>query len=116
MARVKRGTLRAKKRTALLKNTKGYKWGRKNRVKVAKEAIYHSGVQSLQARRKKKGGARAKWQVQINAGVRQYGLSYSKFMDALKKAGIILNRKVLAELAGKYPAVFEALVKKVAKA
>lgn len=114
MARVKRGTVHARKRAKLLKNTKGYMWGRKNRVKMAKEAIFHSGVQSLQARRKKKAVFRSKWQIVINAGVRQYGMTYSRFIDALKKANITLNRKVLAEMAAKYPAVFEGIVKMVA--
>lgn len=114
MARVKRGTIRAKKRSAILKNTKGYMWGRKNRIRMAKEAIVHSGVQSFQARRKKKAVARGSWHLQINAAVREHGMSYSKFMGALKKAGITLNRKVLAELASAHPTVFAAVVKKVA--
>ncbi len=113
MPRVKRGTVRARKRTKLLKNTKGFMWGRKNRVKMAKEAILHSGVNSMQARRKKKAVFRAAWHISINAAVRQYGMTYSRFMDALKKANITLNRKVLAELAQKYPKVFEGIVKKV---
>lgn len=90
-------------------------WGRKNRVKMAKEAILHAGVNALQDRRKKKAVARGGWQIVINAAVREHGMSYSKFMDALKKANITLNRKVLAELASKYPKVFEGVVKKVAK-
>ncbi len=113
MPRVKRGTVRAQKRAKLLKNTKGFMWGRKNRVKVAKEAILHSGVNSMQDRRKKKAVARGGWHIVINAAVREYGMSYSKFTDALKKSGIVLNRKVLAELASKYPKVFEGVVKKV---
>lgn len=113
MPRVKRGTLRAKKRAKLLKNTKGYKWGRKNRVKVAREAILHAGVNAMQDRRKKKAVARGGWHIVINAAVREHGMSYSKFMGALKKAGIELNRKMLAELAQKYPKVFEGVVKKV---
>lgn len=115
MARVKRGTIRAKKRASILKNTKGYMWGRKNRIRMAKEAILHSGVQSFQARRKKKAVARGGWHIQINAAVRPLGLSYSKFMDALKKGGITLNRKMLAELAVNHPDVFAAVVKKVVK-
>ncbi|MDQ5931526.1 MAG: large subunit ribosomal protein [Patescibacteria group bacterium] len=116
MARVKRGTIRAKKRSALLKHTKGFLWGRKNRVKVAKEALLHSGVNSMQDRRKKKAVFRAQWHIVINAAVREYGMTYSRFMDALKKANINLNRKVLAELAAKYPKVFEGVVNKVKKA
>ncbi|OGH61842.1 MAG: 50S ribosomal protein L20 [Candidatus Magasanikbacteria bacterium RIFCSPHIGHO2_01_FULL_50_8] len=113
MPRVKRGTIRARKRTKLLKHTKGYLWGRKNRVKVAKEAILHAGVNAMQDRRKKKAVARGGWHIVINAAVREYGMSYSKFMGALKKSGVTLNRKVLAELAQKYPKVFEAVVQKV---
>ena len=88
-------------------------WGRKNRIRMAKEAILHSGVQSFQARRKKKGVARAAWHIQINAAVRPFGTNYSKFMDALKKANITLNRKMLAELGINHPDVFAAIVKKV---
>lgn len=115
MPRVKRGTVRAKKRAKLLKNTKGYMWGRKSHVKVAKEAILHAGNQAYQARHKKKGEFRAKWHIQINAAVRAYGTTYSKFMDGLKKAGIKVNRKMLSELANKYPEVFKQLVEKVKK-
>lgn len=115
MPRVKRGTIRAKKRAKLLKNTKGFMWGRKSHVKAAHEALLHVGVHSLQDRRKKKGVRRASWQVQINAAARLHGLTYSRFMDALKKAGITLNRKVLAEMAVKYPEVFKGVVTKVKK-
>ncbi len=90
-------------------------WGRKNRVKAAREAILHSGVNALQARRKKKAVARGGWHIQIGAAAREHGMSYSRFMSALKKAGILLNRKMLAELAVKYPKVFTEVVKKVKK-
>lgn len=113
MARVKRGTIRARKRTRLLKGTKGFQWGRKSKTRAAKEALLHAGVHALQDRRKKKGVARAGWHIVINAAVRPYGLSYSKFMDALKKAKIELNRKMLAEIAKEYPAVFKKIVEKV---
>lgn len=70
----------------------------------------------MQDRRKKKAVFRAQWHIVINAAVREYGMTYSRFMDALKKANINLNRKVLAELAAKYPKVFEGVVNKVKKA
>lgn len=113
MPRVKRGKGHLKRRKALHRQTKGFEGGRKNLVKVAKTAVLKAGAHAYRDRRVKKRTMRALWQVRLNAAVRPYGLSYSRFMDALKKKGIALDRKVLSELAAKYPAVFAKLVEAV---
>jgi len=110
MSRVKRGKLHLKRRKHLLKDAKGYRWGRKNKIKLAKTAIYKAGVYAYRDRRVKKRERRALWQIQINAACRQYDLSYSRFMSGLSKKNIELDRKILADLAENYPLVFEKIV------
>lgn len=99
MPRVKRGTIHLKKRRNLLKKTKGFKWGRKKLIKLAKTASVKAGVHAYVDRRLKKRTRRALWQTNISAFVKDYGLSYSRFIDLLKKANIAIDRKVLADLA-----------------
>lgn len=99
MPRVKRGTTHVKKRRKLLKKVKGYKWGRKKLIRLAKTAATKAGVHAYRDRKKKKRTARALWQIKINAFVREHDLSYSKFIDILKKNKIELDRKILADLA-----------------
>jgi len=113
MPRVKRGRVRARKRKHFLKLTKGYKWGRKNKIKLAKTAILKAGQHAFRGRKEKKRNFRRLWQVQINAAARPQGLSYSKFIDKLKKANVQLDRKILASLANKYPKVFEKIIKNI---
>jgi large subunit ribosomal protein L20 len=115
MPRVKRGKLHLKRRRNLLKRTKGYKWGRKSKIKLAKVAARKAGVHAFAHRRDRKADFRRLWQIQINAAVRQHGLSYSKFIDLLKKNKIELDRKILAQLARDYPAVFAKVVEAVKK-
>jgi large subunit ribosomal protein L20 len=115
MARVKRGMMHAKRRKNLLKRTKGYRWGRKSKITLAKVATHKAGQHAFAHRRDKKGDFRALWQVQLNAAVREHGLSYSKFIGLLKKAKVELDRKVMAQLAREYPAVFAKLVEAVKK-
>jgi len=88
-------------------------WGRKNRYRTAKDAVRHALVHAYVDRRKKKGDFRAIWQVQINAAVRSQGLTYSRFIEGLKKNNIELDRKILADLAQNEPAVFQRIVEKV---
>ncbi|MFA6197760.1 MAG: 50S ribosomal protein L20 [Patescibacteria group bacterium] len=111
--RVKRGTTHVKRRRNLLKQAKGFKWGRKNKIKQAKIAVTKSGVHAHRDRRKKKRDRRGLQQVRIGAAARTQGVSYSRLMGALSKKKIILDRKVLANIANDYPAVFNALVKSV---
>lgn len=115
MPRVKRGTTHVKKRRKLLKKTKGYKWGRKKLVKQAKTAVLKAGVHAYTDRRRKKRTSRALWQIKISAFVKEHDLSYSKFINLLKKAQIEIDRKVLAELAEKHPKVLEAIIKQIKK-
>ncbi len=99
MSRVKRGTTHVKRRRNILKITKGFKWGRKSKISLAKTASMKAGAHAFMDRRKKKRTSRALWQIKIGAFVRQHGLSYSKFIHALKVEKIDLDRKVLADLA-----------------
>jgi len=111
MPRVKRGTTHVKRRKNLLKKTKGYNWGRKKLVRLASTAVKKAGQHALRDRRKKKRTARALWQTKLNAAVRPHDLSYSKFIDLLKKNKIELDRKVLAQLAESTPKAFANIIK-----
>jgi len=102
-----------KRRKKLLKQTKGYFGRRKNVYTVAKNAHEKALQYAYRDRKKKKGSFRALWIQRINAGVREYDMSYSEFMGKLNKKGITLNRKVLADLAMNHPKAFESVVKKV---
>ena len=111
MARVKRGSLVNARHKKILKMAKGYRFGRSTKEKQAYEAISHAGAYAFAHRRDKKGVARSLWQVRINAAIRPLGMSYSKFIDALKKKNIAIDRKILSTLAKDNPATFERLVK-----
>ncbi|PWB39131.1 MAG: 50S ribosomal protein L20 [Parcubacteria group bacterium] len=113
MPRVKRGTTHVKHRKNILKKTKGFKWGRKNKIRAAKEAILHAGVNAQRDRHRKKRVHRALWQTKLNAALRPLGSKYSTFIDQLKKNKIALDRKVLAQLAEHNPKVFAAIVKEL---
>jgi large subunit ribosomal protein L20 len=115
MARVKRGTIANKKRAKVLKKTKGFGWGRKSKERAAKEALLHAESRMFRGRKEKKRNARTLWNVKVNAGARKDGMSYSVLISGLKKAGVKLDRKVLATLAEKYPKAF-AEVTKIASA
>lgn len=93
-----------------MRQVKGFRWQRKSKERAAREALLHAGVHAFGDRRKKKRVFRKLWNIKINAAARQNGLSYSKLIDKLKRANIGLNRKALAELAEKYPAVFKKIV------
>jgi len=99
MPRVKRGVSHVKKRRKLLAKTKGYKWGRKNLPKRAKEAVVKAGAHAYDDRKKKKRTMRGLWNIKINAFVRSHDLSYSRFIDILKKNNVEVDRKILADLA-----------------
>ncbi len=113
MTRVKRGTISLKRRRNVLKQTKGFRWGRKSKERLAKEALLHAGVHRFQDIRKKKRNFRKLWQIKINAATRQNGLSYNVFMNKLKKAEVGLNRKMLAKIAEYHPKTFEEIIKKI---
>ena len=116
MVRVKRGKTARKRRKYLLKHAKGYRWGRKSKYRLAKEALLHAWTYAYRDRKKKKGEFRKLWQTQINAAARELGLSYSKFIAGLKKAKIELDRKVLAQIAKEYPEIFKKIFEKAKEA
>lgn len=112
MARIKRGVTTRRRHKRVLKQAKGY-FGRKSKLfKVANQAVMKSGVYAYRDRRRKKRDFRKLWIARINAGSRANGLSYSRFMNGLKKADIALDRKVLADLAVNDKASFASLVEK----
>jgi large subunit ribosomal protein L20 len=113
MTRVKKGEIAHKKREKILKYTKGFRWGRKSKERAAKEALLHAWSRAFRGRKEKKRNFRALWQTQINAAVRAQGLTYSKFIAGLKRQNIILDRKILADLAKNEPKVFEMIIEKV---
>lgn len=113
MARVKRGKSHLKRRKSILKQAKGYMWGRKNLIKLAKTAITKAGAYAYRDRRNKKREFRKLWNIKINAGLYNEDMNYSKFIHALKKANVTLNRKMLAELAEHHPQAFKAVVDSV---
>jgi len=115
MPRVKRGTTHVKKRKKLLKEAKGFKWGRKKSIKLAKTAVTKAGANAYRDRKLKKRTARQLWQIRLNAAVRKYDLSYSKFIDLLKENKIELDRKVLSEIAQKNPEIFAKIIDQIKK-
>lgn len=110
MARIKRGTTHVKHRKNILKATKGYRWGRKSKIKLAKTAILKAGASAYRSRRLKKREFRNLWTLRLNAAVRPLGLNYSQFIGKLKAKNIELDRKVLADLATNNPKAFEKVV------
>ena len=110
--RIKRAVNAVKKRRKILKLAKGYFGGRSKRYRVAREAVMKAQLYAYIGRKNRKRDFRSLWIARINAAARMNGLSYSKFMYGLKKAGIELNRKVLAEIAYSDAAAFTALSEK----
>ena len=110
MPRVKRGVTARAKHKKVLEQAKGYRGRRSSVFKIAKQAVMKAGQYAYRDRRNKKRDFRALWIARINAAVRELGMTYSVFMNGLKKAGVDLNRKILADLAATDPAAFSALV------
>jgi large subunit ribosomal protein L20 len=110
MARVKRSVHAKKKRREVLRKAKGYFGSRSKRYRVAKEQLLHSGQYAYRDRRDRKAQFRRLWIARIGAGARQHGLSYSRFVHGLSKAGIEVDRKMLADMAVHDPAAFRQLV------
>lgn len=113
MPRVKRGILHSKRRKGLLKKVKGYKWGRKNKIKLAKVAIVKAGANAYRDRRKKKRDFRALWNIKINAALRARESTYSRFMREVKGKNFEIDRKVLSQIAQNHPNIFDKIVEKV---
>ena len=110
MARVKRAVHGKKHRRVILEQAQGYFGNKSRSFKSANEAVMHAGNYAFRDRRARKGDFRKLWIQRINAGTRQNGLSYSRFINGLKHAGVEVDRKVLADLAVTEPAAFAALV------
>ena len=113
MPRVKRGTSANKRRKALLKHAKGFKWGRKSKYKLAKDALRHAWTYSYRDRKVKKRDFRQLWQIQINSAARKLGVNYSKLIHGLKLKKIEIDRKILSTLVKEYPDIFEKIVEEV---
>jgi large subunit ribosomal protein L20 len=110
MPRVKRGVTAHARHKKILKKAKGYRGFRSKIVRIAKQAVTKAGQYAYRDRRQRKRQFRALWITRINAGAREHGISYSLFMNGLKKAGIEVDRKILADLAVNEKASFAALV------
>jgi len=113
MTRVKKGANALKSRRNILKQVKGYRFGRSTKKREALTAIAKAGESAFAHRRDKKNDMRSLWTVRLNAALRPHGISYSKFIGACKKANIELDRKVLSQIALDAPEAFEAIVAKV---
>jgi large subunit ribosomal protein L20 len=113
MPRVTKGKAVSTKKKNILKETKGFRWGRKSKYRLAKDAYRHAMVHAYVDRRRKKRDFRRLWQIRINAAARQNGLTYSQLIDKLTKAEVKINRKMLALIAEKEPSSFTKLVEKI---
>lgn len=111
--RVKRGVTSHKKHIKVLKLAKGYRGGRSKLIKQAKEATLHAGMDAFRGRREKKRQMRSLWITRINGALSTHGLSYSKFINLLKKKNVSLDRKILSQIAIEDPKAFDDIVKKV---
>ena len=112
MARVKRGVIARRRHNKVLSRAKGYYNARRKVYRVANQAVIKAGQYAYIGRKQRKRQFRALWIARINAAARQFGLSYSRLMNGLKKAGITLDRKVLADIAVHDIAAFGAIAQK----
>lgn len=115
MTRVKRGVSASKRRKNTLKMTKGFRWRRSTNFRAAKEALLKAGKYAYRDRRTKKRTMRALWIIRLNNAVRNFELTYSKFINILKGKNIELDRKVLSQMAGENPEVFGKFMEEVKK-
>lgn len=116
MVRVKKGLHALKRKRNILRRAKGYRHARSKKERAAKEALLHAGAYAFAHRRDKKNDFRRLWNVQLNAALRETSWSYSRFIGALKKKGVVLDRKILSGLAKDHPKTFERLVQKISLA
>jgi len=115
MPRVKRGKNKTKKRRKILKQTKGFRWHRKNKKKADKQALMKAWTYAFRDRKNKKRNFRKLWNLRINAAARDNGLKYSELIHLLKENKVELNRKVLSDIAKDEPKVFTKIVEAVKK-
>lgn len=116
MARVKRGVMTRKRHSRILKDAKGYWGARSSRIRMANEAVMHAGQYAYRDRRVRKREMRRLWIARINAACRAAGLTYSRLIHGLEKAGVEVDRKIMADLAVSDPTGFKALVDQAAAA
>jgi large subunit ribosomal protein L20 len=114
--RVKRGNVSRQRHKKILKLAKGFRGSRSKIFKVANQAVMKSLAYAYRDRRNKRRDLRALWIIRLNAAVREHGLSYSRFINGLKRSGIVLNRKILADLAVNNPDSFKQVVEKAKEA
>jgi large subunit ribosomal protein L20 len=110
MARVKRGVTSHARHKKVIKAAKGYYGRRKNTIRIAKQAVEKAMQYAYRDRKNRKRTFRALWIQRLNAAVREHGLTYSRFIDGLAKAGIEVDRKILSDLAVREPDTFRAIV------
>lgn len=113
MARVKRSKMAMKHRRNVLKQAKGYRFGRSKKEIEAKVALRHAGAHAFAHRKDKKTDMRRLWTARLNAGLRAQGITYSVFIDKLTKKGIVINRKMLSEMAVENPETFTRIIEQV---
>jgi len=113
MTRVKKGVNALKSRKNILRKVKGYRYGRSKKERQANEAIFHAGTYSFAHRKDKKGDFRRLWNVRLSAILKENGLSYSKFIPLLKEKSVLLDRKILSEIALKHPETFKTILERV---
>jgi len=113
VSRIKRAVQARKHRKNVLKQTKGFKYGRKSKYKLAKDALRHALTYAYRDRKVNKRRNRQLWNLQINALARANGITYSRLIEGLKKKKIELDRKVLSQLAREYPEIFVKVIEEV---
>ena len=112
MARIKRGTISHKRRKKVLAQTKGFRWGRSTKYRLAKDALRHAFEYAYRDRRTKKRVFRQDWQRAISGALAERELNYSKLIHGLKEKNILLDRKILSQLAKDHPQAFEQVIEK----
>ncbi len=115
MSRVKRAVQARKHRKGIMKHAKGFKYGRKSKFKLAKDALRHAWTYAYRDRKVKKRVFRNLWNIQINALARQNGITYSRLINGLKKNKIEIDRKTLSELAKGHPEIFIKIIEEAKK-
>jgi large subunit ribosomal protein L20 len=115
MPRVKRGVHKRARKKKIIKLAKGFKWRRKTNYRAAKEALRHAWTYAYRDRRNKKRSFRNLWNIKINAICRENGISYSRFINVIKKDKIEIDRKILSQLAEKYPETFKKILEEIKK-
>ncbi|KKW22247.1 MAG: 50S ribosomal protein L20 [Parcubacteria group bacterium GW2011_GWA2_51_12] len=115
MARVKRGVTKRARRKKIIKRAKGFISHRKTNYRAAMEAVMHAGMHAIRGRKERKRDFRKLWNIRINAAAREEGISYSQLIGKLAKEKIVLNRKMLSELAIQKPEVFKQIAEAAKK-